>query len=84
LIFTEKKGKYDKLLIGFTARIEDNQRIIPAIFGLIWFRGFRGEDLNVKVYDVGRTASDDKSSLGLWLCELKKKRSIVTIYTYYN
>ena len=22
---------------------------------LIWFRGFRGEDLNVKVYDVRRT-----------------------------
>ena len=22
---------------------------IPAKFGLIWFRGFRGEDLNVKV-----------------------------------
>jgi hypothetical protein len=21
-------------------------------FGLIWFKGFRGEDLNVKVYDV--------------------------------
>jgi hypothetical protein len=27
-------------------------RTIPARFGLIWFRGFRGEDLNVKVYDV--------------------------------
>jgi hypothetical protein len=27
---------------------------IPDRFGLIWFRGFRGEDLNVKVYD-GRT-----------------------------
>jgi hypothetical protein len=23
----------------------------PARFGLIWFSGFRGEDLNVKVYD---------------------------------
>jgi hypothetical protein len=30
-------------------------RTIPARFGLIWFRGFRGEDLNVKVYDVRRT-----------------------------
>jgi hypothetical protein len=29
-------------------------RTIPARFGLIWFRGFRGEDLNVKVYDVRR------------------------------
>jgi hypothetical protein len=32
---------------------------IPARFGLIWFRGFRGEDLNVKVYDVLRTDDDD-------------------------
>jgi hypothetical protein len=30
-------------------------RTIPARFGLIWFRGFRGENLNVKVYDVRRT-----------------------------
>ena len=42
-------------------------RTIPARFGLIWFRGFRGEDLNVKVYDVRRTderrtPSDGKSS----------------------
>jgi hypothetical protein len=33
-------------------------RTIPAMFGLIWFRGFRGEDLNVKVYDVRRTPSE--------------------------
>ena len=26
----------------------------PARLGLIWFRGFRGEDLNVKVYDIRR------------------------------
>jgi hypothetical protein len=43
---------------------------IPARLGLIWFSGFRGEDLNVKVYDVqrttdGRTTSDGKSSHGL-------------------
>ena len=35
---------------------------IPAISGLIWFSGFRGEELNVKAYDVrrtdGRTTSD--------------------------
>ena len=30
-------------------------RTIPPRFGLIRFRGFRGEDLNVKVYDVRRT-----------------------------
>ena len=53
-------------------------RTIPARFGLIWFRGFRGEDLNVKVYDVRRkddngrrTPSDGKSSHGLWSGELK-------------
>ena len=28
---------------------------IPARFGLIWFSGFRGEDLNVKAYNVRRT-----------------------------
>jgi hypothetical protein len=38
---------------------------------LIWFSDFKGEDLNVKVYDVpqtdGRwTQSDVKSSHGLW------------------
>jgi hypothetical protein len=34
-------------------------RTIPARFGLIWFKGFRGEDSNVKVYD-GRTTTDAK------------------------
>jgi hypothetical protein len=29
-------------------------RTIPARFGSIWFRDFRGEDLNLKVYDVRR------------------------------
>ena len=32
---------------------------IPAWLGLIWFSGFRGEDLNVKVYDVRRTDRDE-------------------------
>ena len=45
-------------------------KTIPARFGLIWLRGFRGEDLNVKVYDVRRTSSDGKSSHGLWSGEL--------------
>jgi hypothetical protein len=40
---------------------------IPARFGLIWFRGFRGEDLNVKVYDARRMPNDGKSSHGLIL-----------------
>ena len=30
------------------------------MFGLIWFSGFRGEDLNVKVYDVWKTDDDDR------------------------
>ena len=33
---------------------ETHLRTIPARFGLIRFRGFRGEDLYVKVYDVRR------------------------------
>jgi hypothetical protein len=49
---------------------------IPARFGLIWFRGFRGEDLNVKVYDVRRMPSDGKSSHGLWPGELKKQKQV--------
>jgi hypothetical protein len=27
----------------------------PPRLGLIWFSGFRGDDLNVKVYDIRRT-----------------------------
>jgi hypothetical protein len=30
----------------------DHPRTIPAKFDSIWFSSFRGEDLNVKVYDV--------------------------------
>ena len=53
-------------------------RTIPARFGLIWLRGFRGEDLNVKVYYVRtdrrrRTPSDGKSSHGLCPGELITK-----------
>jgi hypothetical protein len=29
---------------------ETHPRTIPARFGLIWFSGFRGEDLNVIFY----------------------------------
>ena len=52
-------------------------RTIPARFGLIWFRGFWGEDLNVKVYDVWRTPSDGKNSHGLWPDELKMKTKVL-------
>ena len=30
------------------------------VFDLIWFRVFRGEDINVEVYDVQRKETDDK------------------------
>ena len=48
-----RAGLSDTILKG------THPRTIPARFGLIWFRGFRGEDLNVKVYD-GRTETDAK------------------------
>jgi hypothetical protein len=48
-------------------------RTIPARFGLIWFRGFRGEDLNVKVYDVRQVMA--KAHIGLWPGELKRQTS---------
>jgi hypothetical protein len=43
-----RAGLSDTILKG------THPRTIPARFGLIRFRSFRGEDLNVKVYD-GRT-----------------------------
>ena len=57
-------------------------RTIPARFGLIWFRGFRGEDLNVKVYDIRQTQSDGKSSPGLWPSELKNHAECFNIFNY--
>jgi hypothetical protein len=46
-----------------SAQIFDTILTIPVKFGLIWFDGFRGEDLNVKV-NHGRRAdrrkNDDK------------------------
>jgi len=44
---------------------------IPAKFGLLWVSGFRGEDLNMKVYNVPWMPSDGKSSHCLWPGELK-------------
>jgi hypothetical protein len=41
-------GLFDTILKG------DHQRTSPVKFGLISFCGFRGEDLNVKVDDVGQ------------------------------
>jgi len=65
-IFEWRVGLSDTTLKG------THPRTIPARFGLIWFRGFSREDLNVKVYDGRRrTPSDGKSSHGLWPGELK-------------
>jgi hypothetical protein len=62
-----KAGLSDTILKG------THPGTIPVRFGLIWFSSFRGEDLNVKVYDVRRwTPSDGKSSHGLWPGELKR------------
>ena len=60
-----RAGLSDTILKG------THPRTIPARFGLIRFRGFRGEDLNVKVYDVRRMPRDGKSSHGTWPGELK-------------
>jgi hypothetical protein len=55
---------------------------IPARFGLIWFNGFRGEDLNVKAYDVRRTPSDGKSCLK-YILGFSVKFFFQPIYTDY-
>jgi hypothetical protein len=50
---------------------ETHPKFIPDRFGLIWFRGFRGEGLNVKGYD-GRTTDakwwQKKWVIVLWEC----------------
>ena len=43
----------------------------PPRVGLIWFSGFRGEDLNVKAYDVRRTPSDGKKWLSPTTCHFE-------------
>jgi hypothetical protein len=43
-----------------------HSRTISARFDLIWFSGFRGEDLNVKVYNGRQTSSDGKGPLLLY------------------
>jgi hypothetical protein len=48
-----KKFLFSVIAAIFNGRVGHNfQGTIPAKFGLIWFNGFRGEDLNVKVYDI--------------------------------
>ena len=55
----------------------DPPKTIPAGFGFIWFSGFRGEYLNVKIYDVQQMQSDGNSSHGQSPCDLKSYFKIV-------
>jgi hypothetical protein len=47
---------------------EDHPRTIPAKFALIWFSGFRGEDLNVIFYQ-------NMSNLYNWYKSVERKIS---------
>jgi len=54
----------------------DVRSTIPAKIGIYWFSGFRGEDINVKAYDIRQmdrrwNQGDGNSSHGLWPSELK-------------
>ena len=72
-----RAGLSDTILKG------THPRTISARFGLIWFRGFRGEDLNVKVYAVRQqTPSDGKSSHGLWPGELKRDWTTLKVHNW--
>ena len=51
----------------------DHPRTIPTNFGEIWFRDFRGKDLNVKAYNARQTSSDGKCSHDLWPDEVKSQ-----------
>ena len=52
-----RAGQLDTILKG------THPGTIPARFGLIWSSGFRGEDLNVKVYDIRGTPSVAKAHM---------------------
>jgi hypothetical protein len=47
-------------------------RTIPARFGLIWFYGLKGKDLNVKIYNV-RHQLISKTHMGFVPISKKKK-----------
>lgn len=46
----------------------DHPMTIPTIYGEVWFRGFRGKDLNVKAYNARQMLSD---GICLWPDEVK-------------
>ena len=65
------------------AGLSDHSKTISASFGLIWFSGFRGEDLRKYMTYNRRRPSDCKFSRGLWTGELKQ-RSTSTENTLVN
>ena len=69
-------GRHIEWRLGLSATIfkGEHPRIIPTRFGVIWFSGFRGEDLNVNVYDGRMAQSDGKSSHGLCLGDIRGTR----------
>ena len=74
-IFSNNSHHEWRAVLSDTILKGTHPRSIPARLCLIWLSGFRGEDLNVKDYDVRRTEgrrtpSDGKSSHGLWSGEL--------------
>jgi hypothetical protein len=54
----------------------DHPRTIPARFGVIWFSGFRGKYLNVKVYDVWTTTDAKWWQKLTWPKKLQKKPNL--------
>jgi hypothetical protein len=76
------------IVLFFVEDLIEALGIISARLGLIWFIGFRGEDLNVKVYSIQRTnvwmPSDGKRSCDFWPGELKKTTSMLIILIYLN
>jgi hypothetical protein len=46
-IFSNSSHLKWRVGVSDTVLKETHPRTIPAMFGVIWFRGFKGEDLNV-------------------------------------
>jgi hypothetical protein len=61
---SQNEFKFIEWRVGLSDKILKGTHLgtIPARFGLIWFCGFRGEDLNVEAY-VGRWTSSDGISV---------------------
>jgi hypothetical protein len=61
----------------------DHPRTIPSKLCLIQFSGFRGEDINVKIYDewwrIGWTPSDGKNLHDLWATIPKININLISV-----